>query len=183
MGLRGTGGTSLSHLSQVLVSESRCSKAIHSSDLRMTERPNPSSSVFFFSWVTKSFYFPVPVKDKAGDSVQADGSGFFLHIICSLKSILHVASDLSLKPVTSCGSRLCEWGLTPPLVSGHWWFPPTFPGTPPSAPGTRGRCRNRSPTGSRPAGKQGWSEIFESWLAFFFLYLFTFRCLKKSTKW
>lgn len=61
--------------------------------------------------------------------------------------------------VTSCGSRLCEWGLTPPLVSGHWWSPPTFRGTPLLGPGTHGKCRNRSPGDFPPAWKQTQSAM------------------------
>lgn len=78
---------------------------------------------------------------------------FFLSPLPVLNAAAAAASVPSVYRVTSCGSRLCGWGLTPPLVSGHWWSPLTFQGTPPSGPGTREKCRNKSPTSSQPAGK------------------------------
>lgn len=159
-GSKGTGGgeggelrDSLSHLSQVLFSVSRSAR-----------RPIHSSDPFYADWGVKIivpfllvlprlFTFPSERLTPAyvGDGVQADRSG----LPCTFLSpqVLNAASVPAVRGFTSCGSRSCEWGLTPPLVSGHWWSPPTFQGTPPSGPGTLEMYRSRSLTGSPPAGQ------------------------------
>ena len=78
------------------------------------------------------------------------------------RSVHYAASVPTVKWVTSCGSRLCGWGRTPPLVSGHWWSPPASRGTPPSGPGTRERCRSRSLTGSPPAGQNRHTRLMRN---------------------
>lgn len=56
--------------------------------------------------------------------------------------------------VTSCESKAAWRSQIPPSATGRWWSPPASRGTPPSGPGTLGRCRSKIPTSHSPAATQ-----------------------------
>lgn len=143
----------LSHLSQVLLAAWRLPRRpIHSSDPLCRGEGHNRSPLFHYCHRPTSPSRRRNAGVHGATECRPTPRDLLARCLWCFPSSLYSSSNCILsepvKGVTSCGSRSCEWGPTPPLVSGHWWSPPAFRGTPPSAPETHERCRSRSPTGS-----------------------------------